>query len=142
MNSRSIFLHASALLALIAVGPVYAAMPSPEPSMDMPHHHGQMPGPRPSNALDPASQPQFVNPLKIPPTLDAKRDGGKDGTLKIRMEQVSEDLGVFDPGTGHHLMTTVWGYNGTYPGPTIEARVNETVHVDWINHLPTTHLFP
>ncbi|MHC5027517.1 MAG: DNRLRE domain-containing protein, partial [Planctomycetota bacterium] len=31
--------------------------------------------------------------------------------------------------------TTVWGYGGTYPGPTIEARVDELVTVEWINDL-------
>jgi spore coat protein A len=36
--------------------------------------------------------------------------------------------------------TTLWGYNGTYPGPTFETRTGTPIHVKWINHLPTTHL--
>jgi spore coat protein A len=31
--------------------------------------------------------------------------------------------------------TTLWGYNGQYPGPTIEAYRNRPVHVRWINDL-------
>jgi spore coat protein A, manganese oxidase len=31
--------------------------------------------------------------------------------------------------------TTLWGYNGEYPGPTIEAYRNQPVHVRWINDL-------
>ncbi len=31
--------------------------------------------------------------------------------------------------------TRVWGYNGTYPGPTIEAYYDSLVTVNWINDL-------
>ncbi|HEX2897901.1 MAG TPA: multicopper oxidase domain-containing protein, partial [candidate division Zixibacteria bacterium] len=37
--------------------------------------------------------------------------------------------------------STVWGYNGTYPGPTIEATVGQPIEVKWINSLPAHHLF-
>jgi spore coat protein A len=37
--------------------------------------------------------------------------------------------------------TTVWGYNGTYPGPTIEARKGTPISVTYVNNLPPTHLF-
>ncbi|PWT92784.1 MAG: bilirubin oxidase [Proteobacteria bacterium] len=36
--------------------------------------------------------------------------------------------------------TKVWGYNGTYPGPTIEARKGVPVSMLWSNTLPPTHL--
>jgi spore coat protein A len=58
------------------------------------------------------------------------------------MLQVQENLGLVDPSTGQPLSTTVWGYNGIYPGPTIEARSNETIAVDWVNNLPEHHLLP
>ncbi len=35
--------------------------------------------------------------------------------------------------------TTLWGFNGQYPGPTIEARVHSPVVVTWINSLPGPH---
>lgn len=45
--------------------------------------------------------------------------------------------------------TTLWGYDGRFPGPTIEAYENQPVHVRWINDLRdigtgvprTTHYF-
>jgi FtsP/CotA-like multicopper oxidase with cupredoxin domain len=38
--------------------------------------------------------------------------------------------------------TAFWGYNASCPGPTIEVRSGEPVLVEWINSLPTRHLFP
>nr|WP_218927143.1 multicopper oxidase [Halosimplex pelagicum] len=38
--------------------------------------------------------------------------------------------------------TTVWGYDGQYPGPTIEAQQGEPVSVRWENKLPDEHLLP
>ena len=37
--------------------------------------------------------------------------------------------------------TTVWGYDGSYPGPSFEARTGVPVFVKWIDDLPTRHLF-
>jgi spore coat protein A len=34
--------------------------------------------------------------------------------------------------------TDVWTYNGTYPGPTIEARLNQPIEVKYVNSLPGT----
>lgn len=38
--------------------------------------------------------------------------------------------------------TTVWGYNGSWPGPTIEAHRDHPLKVNWVSKLPTTHLLP
>lgn len=37
--------------------------------------------------------------------------------------------------------TTIWGYEGMYPGPTIEVEEGERVYVKWKNELPEKHLF-
>lgn len=125
---RKIPIHwALALLAFLSILPTHAATSNPT---------------APLTRLDPVTQPKFVNRLKIPPVLSASSDCDDDGKLRIRMRQARQDLGLFDPKTGEHLLTTVWGYKGMYPGPTIEARSNETVRVDWINNLPQEHLFP
>jgi spore coat protein A len=34
--------------------------------------------------------------------------------------------------------TTVWGYNGSYPGPTLETTVGKPITVKWINDLPSS----
>jgi spore coat protein A, manganese oxidase len=38
--------------------------------------------------------------------------------------------------------TIQWGYDGVSPGPTIEARTGEPLLVEWVNHLPATHILP
>lgn len=38
--------------------------------------------------------------------------------------------------------TTLWGYEGQFPGPTIEARQGEPIYVQWQNKLPDEHLLP
>jgi spore coat protein A len=35
--------------------------------------------------------------------------------------------------------TIVWGFEGSMPGPTIEAQRGETVTIDWVNSLPLRH---
>jgi spore coat protein A len=36
--------------------------------------------------------------------------------------------------------TTLWGYDGAWPGPTIEARAGRPVRVRWVNNLQSRHL--
>jgi len=109
--------------------------------------------------LDPQSQPKFVNPLTIPQVLapDTVTFPGAE-YYQLDMTQFDQDLGIVDPVTGQPLLTTVWGYGGSYPGPTIEARstlaentINPgaPVKVLWSNQLfaadgvtPLPHLLP
>lgn len=94
--------------------------------------------------LDPLTQPRFVNPLPVPPVIDAT--GG--GTFTVDITQFQQDLGLVDPVTGLPLLTTVWGYNGTYPGPTFVVRKDVPIDVLWRNQLvdgagqPLPHLLP
>lgn len=94
--------------------------------------------------LDPYTQSQFVHPLPIPSVLD----GRKGKTFEISITQFEQHLGLKDPLTGKPFYTTVWGYNGSYPGPTILAQKNRPIKVYWRNHLidedqkPLPHLLP
>jgi len=94
--------------------------------------------------LDPKTQPQFVNPLPVPSVID----GRSGGTFTIDIGQFNQWLGLIDPTTQLHLNTTVWGYNGTYPGPTIVAKKDIPISVFWRNNLvngsnqPLPHLLP
>ena len=94
--------------------------------------------------LNPASQPQFVNPLPIPSVID----GRSGGTFTINIGQFNQWLGLIDPTTQQHLNTAVWGYNGNYPGPTIVAKKDIPISVFWRNNLvngsnqPLPHLLP
>lgn len=94
--------------------------------------------------LDPLMQPKFVNPLPFPATLTGSYH-------ELTLSQFTQSLGVYDPATlslpePTEFEPKVWGYNGSYPGPTIEAYTDNEIKVKWINALPTgdvmdVHLF-
>jgi len=102
--------------------------------------------------LDPLLQPKFVNALPIPQvaTANTTQYPGVD-YYDLAMTEFSQDLGLIDPTTNQPLTTTVWGYGGSYPGPTIESRSTSAqntitpgreVKVRWSSALPSRHLLP
>lgn len=73
--------------------------------------------------------PAFVDPLPIPPVLKPKKVGKNDVytmVMKTGLHQCHRDLPP----------TTVWGFNGIFPGPTIRATVNRPVQITQTNNLP------
>ncbi|MGH3728726.1 MAG: multicopper oxidase family protein [Micromonosporaceae bacterium] len=71
----------------------------------------------------------FRVPLPVPPTLKPVRgDGGADHYDIVQKTAQAEIL----PG----YKTEVWGYNGTFPGPTIESRRGRRTVVAHRNDLP------
>jgi spore coat protein A, manganese oxidase len=94
--------------------------------------------------LNPYSQPQFVNPLPVPAVID----GRNGGIFTIGISQFDQWLGLVNPETQQTMQTKVWGYNGTYPGPTILAKKDVPIDVFWHNNLingnnqPLLHLLP
>ncbi len=86
----------------------------------------------------------FVDALPVPAIAQpVKGEVGGAATYEIAMTQFEQRLHRDLP------PTTVWGYGGTVPGPTIEASVGEVVHVRWKNELRdesgvyrTDHLLP
>ena len=72
--------------------------------------------------LDPKTQSQFINPLPIPSIID----GRNGGLFTIGISQFDQWLGLVNPGTQQPMLTKVWGYNGSYPGPTILAKKKYT----------------
>ena len=94
--------------------------------------------------LDMRGQRQFVNRLERP-----ARALPAPGTryYEIAVRQFRRSVGLIDPRTGGALETTLWGYDGQYPGPTFEVRGGEPVTVRWINALAADgralpHLLP
>jgi spore coat protein A, manganese oxidase len=77
---------------------------------------------------------RYVDPLTIPPVIRASGEIGE--TVEIEMLQFQQKVHRDLP------PTTVWGYNGSWPGPTIEAQSGQTLNINWISKLPTTHLLP
>ncbi|WP_236634705.1 multicopper oxidase family protein [Alteribacter lacisalsi] len=79
---------------------------------------------------------KFADPL---PVLPVKKPWFKeDGKTyyHLTMNQFKQRLHSDLPDT------TVWGYDGMYPGPTVKVHTNEQVYVKWNNCLPDTHLLP
>jgi FtsP/CotA-like multicopper oxidase with cupredoxin domain len=72
--------------------------------------------------------PEFRVPLPIPPVLQPqKSDSSTDYYRIVQREAFAEIL----PG----IRTRIWGYDGVFPGPTIEARRGRTTVVTHTNRL-------
>jgi len=94
--------------------------------------------------LDVRRQRQFVNRLPRP-----ARATPLPGTrhYEIAARQFRGWVGLADPRTGRPVETTLWGYEGRYPGPTIDVRRGEPITVRWMNELAAggralPHLLP
>lgn len=79
---------------------------------------------------------KFVDELPIPPILKPRWKDQFYTYYEVNMTEFSQSL--------HSQLndSTVWGYEGGYPGPTIEVESGEKVFIKWINNLPDKHLFP
>jgi spore coat protein A, manganese oxidase len=77
--------------------------------------------------------PSFVTPLSVPPVIRPRAGSGSVSIRMVRFEhKAHRDL----------PHTTMWGYNGLWPGPTLEVRKGQPVAVRWSNHLPEKHFLP
>ncbi|MFJ7976869.1 multicopper oxidase family protein [Peribacillus sp. JNUCC 23] len=79
---------------------------------------------------------KFVDELLIPPVLKPCQKNQYDTYYEVNMTEFRQSL------HSELMETTVWGYEGSYPGPTIEVESGERVWIKWINNLPKKHLFP
>ena len=86
---------------------------------------------------DPLQLTPFVDPLPIPSILEPIRRKKDRSHYEVTMSQFKQKL--------HSELneTMVWGYEGTYPGPTFEVNRGECVHVTWKNNITSPqHLLP
>jgi spore coat protein A len=75
----------------------------------------------------------YVTPLSIPPVLRPKPGAGPVPVRIVPFQhKAHRDLPA----------ATMWGYSGTWPGPTFEVRRGEPLSVKWSNQLPTRHFLP
>jgi spore coat protein A len=77
---------------------------------------------------------RYVDPLVIPPVIHAT--GKPDEVIDIEMRQFQQQVHRDLP------PTTLWGYNGSWPGPTIEVQSDHVLNINWSSKLPTSHLLP
>ncbi len=83
-----------------------------------------------TNGLCPVVLTPFLDPLPIPPfATPTVGTIGLEATYDIEIVQVKQQLHQDLP------PTTVWAYDGIYPGPTILATRDHPVTVNWINNL-------
>jgi spore coat protein A len=78
-------------------------------------------------ALSPPVTP-FSIPFSVPPVLTPVSRNETTDFYEIRMRSAQKEI---IPG----LATTIWGYNGSFPGPTIVARRNRNVAIRQYNDL-------
>ena len=75
----------------------------------------------------------YVDPLPIPPVI---RPAKSANPLPIRMRAFQQKAHRDLP------PTPLWGYNNSWPGPTIEVRRAQPLSVKWSNELPLRHFLP
>ncbi len=79
---------------------------------------------------------KYVDPLprmkRLQPMKKTKDGVHYEMTMKPFKSKLHRDLPA----------TSLWGYNGQFPGLIIEANRDEPVHVTWLNQLPNKHLLP
>jgi spore coat protein A, manganese oxidase len=80
--------------------------------------------------LDPSTVTKYFDPLPVPAKLDGTV--ARAMTMSEFTEQVMPSNFNAGPYAGK---TLVWGYNGSYPGPTIEAKRGVPFHVTWQNNI-------
>jgi spore coat protein A len=83
----------------------------------------------------PFTVPKFVDPLPRPGVLTPTSTTGGVDQYEISLTEFEQQVlpDSYDK-------TTVWGYEGTYPGGTIEATPGRPVEVTYSNDLPDEHL--
>src|SRR5438552_2940254 len=85
-----------------------------------------------SGQFQPSSPP--TKPFQAPlPLLPELQPTGQDPSVDSYQISIRPSHVEILPG----LKTTIWGYNGMYPGPTIRARVGRVTRIVYRNELST-----
>ncbi|WP_328589510.1 multicopper oxidase family protein [Priestia abyssalis] len=86
--------------------------------------------------MNPSTIQKFVDKLPIPKVLKPKSQGNEYDYYEIEMKRAKHKFHK------DFKETEIYGYNGIYPGPTIETMKGHAVTVKWINNLPLKHFLP
>jgi spore coat protein A len=97
------------------------------------HGHVQHPLGQLTTATSAGMLTPFVDQLPIPPVIRPSANGVTHIRMLPALQKIHRDLPA----------TPIWGFNGTWPGPTIEVRSGAPVQIKYHNdQLPTTHPLP
>jgi spore coat protein A, manganese oxidase len=73
----------------------------------------------------------YVDALPVPSVIRPAQHPGS--TVQVHMREFHHNVHRDLP------PTRIWGYNGTWPGPTLEVRTGQAFSVKWSNALPQKH---
>lgn len=97
----------------------------------------------PEDLLNLNSLPRFVDRLPVPRKASPAglAPAAHDKSTKIVRYRVA--MRQFQAMVHRDVApSTMWGYDGSFPGSTIDVRSGQAIRVDWVNNLPVKHLFP
>jgi spore coat protein A len=83
----------------------------------------------------PGSLDRYIDPLPVPKRLMPHSEAENTVRYHVRMLEFKQQMHSQLP------PTRLWGYEGQYPGPTIEAHRGRPIAVEWENQLPSQHIF-
>lgn len=94
-------------------------------------------------ALDPNSLTPFVDRLPIPAAAQSAemRPSPENRGAQIPYYRIA--MRAFETKVHRDMKPTrMWGFGGTFPGPTFDVKNGEEVLVEWANELPRQHFLP
>jgi len=79
---------------------------------------------------------KYIDPLPLPKPIAPQETTRGTNRYRVRMVQFQKRL------HSHLPPTTLWGYEGDYPGPLFDVFCGKPINVEWINELPVSTSCP
>jgi spore coat protein A, manganese oxidase len=93
--------------------------------------------------INPTALARFVDPLPVPPIASASGTRTHPRYPGRQLAYYRMEMRAFKAKLHRDIPATpMWGYNGSFPGPTLEAKRDEPLLVEWVNALPDKHFLP
>jgi len=93
--------------------------------------------------INPTSLARFVDPLPIPAVARAAGQRTHAAYPGRQLPYYRMEMRAFKSRLHRDVPSTpLWGYDGQFPGPTLETRRGEPLLIEWANALPTKHFLP
>ena len=111
-------------------------------AMMLPQGH-RTPPPLARPVIDPATLTPFVDSLPIPKVLHSTDLRAVPGNPSVKVPYYRLSMRQFQTAVHRDVKPTrFWGFESSFPGPTIESESGKGILVEWANDLPTTHFLP
>jgi len=131
ISRRQFLLRGGLLAAGTTVRDTYAA------------HDMAMPAEPQVALLDTGPLARYVDELPIPPVLRSAGFRASPVNEAVRIPYYRVAMKPFQMRVHRDVPpTSLWGYGGLCPGPTLEVRRDQPVQVEWVNQLPARHFLP